>query len=950
MKPKSKILSLLLAICLVVGLMPTVVFAATDTGKAIQLVESGTAANIDGYDSTNGYDYIYYGTWNDSAIKWRVLDDQTNTGESGLFLLSEELLGTYLVFDKTSPYPSKNWQGSDAQVWCKDFAGIEGSSVADAFSTDECNAILETTKSDEAFTSSSSVLDFAASENILNEDKVFFLSAEEAENSEYGFTDDDARIANYNGKSTGWWLRSPRTPDLYNVGSVTKNGKMSSNYASNSNYPGRPAFNLDLNAILFTSAANGGKPEGGLQAIPDYEGNEWKMTLLDSNRQFVVTEIEASGKPGDTISLNYTGATTGQDEYISAFLTDQQNNILYYGRVAQPDNESGIVGVTIPTDLVDGTYTLNVFSEQCNGDYKTDYASEFEEITLTVIGEDKTAPILTAGNVNRDSETAAIVRFTSDEAGEYYYEVVESGADDPTIDTSGTGISCDTTEQTISLDNLLGIGEKDIYVVVKDDAGNVSAPLKMKIPAYIAPSYGISASPEKLNFGSKTVGYVEAPSAQTVTLTNMGNQDVTITLPNSMNYIIISEKGFANDTAIIAPNGTAVFTVQPITGLGVGNYDETISIVSSNNNISTSVALFFEVNPKQYLVTVDGSYAQTTGAGSYAEDATVTIDAGTRSGYTFDGWTSEDGVTFANAGSVQTTFTMPDKAVTVTANWKKKSSGGGGSSSSSKDYFTITANARTGGSISPSGSVRVREGMDKTFTITPDSGYYIFNVLIDGKSIGAVTSYTFDDVQKKHTIEAVFAKDNPDTGVDNPFTDVRQGDWFYDAIFYAVENGLMSGMGNSIFSPNSPLNREMLAEILWNLEGNPTPEDVAPFLDVTSDKYYAKAIAWANENGIVAGYGNGTYGVGDFITREQFATILYHYAQFKGYDTTQGGMAVREFSDYEDISDYAKSAMAWAVNADIMGGMDDGTLMPQGKATRAEAATILMNFCEKVVR
>mgnify|MGYP005856101525 CR=1 FL=1 len=948
MKPKSKILSLLLAICLVVGLMPTVVFAAgIDTGKAIQLVDSGTAANIDGYDSTNGYDYIYYGTWNDSAIKWRVLDDQTNTGESGLFLLSEELLESNLSFNgSSSPSPSQDWQTSDVQAWCEDFAGMEGSSVADAFSSDECNAILKTTKSDEAFTSGGGK-SFAASDNILNGDKVFFLSAEEAENSAYGFTDDDARVVNYNGKATGWWLRSPHADGRYNVGSVNTKGIVNSNYASNSNCAGRPAFNLDLNTVLFTSAANGGKPEGGLQTISDYEGDEWKLTLLDSNRQFIVMESDVSGKPGDTISLNYTGAITGQDEYISVLLTDQQNNILYYGRVAQPDNESGTVEVTIPTDLVDGTYTLNVFSEQYNGDYKTDYASEFEEITLTVIGEDKTAPILTAGNVNRDSETVAIVRFTSDEAGEYYYEVVESGADEPTIDTSGTGISCDTTEQTISFDNLLGIGAKDIYVVVKDDAGNVSAPLKMKIPAYIAPSYGISASPAKLNFGSKTVGYIEAPSAQTVTLTNTGNQDVTITLPNSTNYIIISEKGFANDTAIIAPNGTAVFTVQPITGLGVGNYDETISIVSSNNNISTSVALSFEVNPKQYLVIVDGSYAQTTGAGSYAEDATVTIDAGTRSGYTFDGWTSEDGVTFANAGSVQTTFTMPDKDVTVTANWKKKSSGG---SSSSKDYFTITASARAGGSISPYGSVRVREGRDKTFTITPDSGYYIFNVLVDGKSIGAVTSYTFDDVQKKHTIEAVFARDNQDIGIDNPFTDIHPDDWFYDAISYVVENGLMSGMGDSIFSPNSPLTREMLTVILWNLEGNPTPKDVAPFLDVTSDKYYAEAIAWANENGIVAGYGD-TFGVGDSITREQFAVMLHNYAQYQGYDVSVGeDTNILSYADAFDISNYAYPAMQWACGAGIINGMDDGTLMPQGKATRAETATMLMNFCENVVK
>ena len=181
------------------------------------------------------------------------------------------------------------------------------------------------------------------------------------------------------------------------------------------------------------------------------------------------------------------------------------------------------------------------------------------------------------------------------------------------------------------------------------------------------------------------------------------------------------------------------------------------------------------------------------------------------------------------------------------------------------------------------------------------------------------------------------------------FKDVKESDWFYDAVSYAVENGLMSGMSEDIFAPNTPLTREMLAVVLYNVEGQPESTEANTFTDVKGDMWYTDAILWANENGIVAGYDNGAYGVGDLITREQFAAILYRYAQFKGYDTTQGGMAVREFSDYENISDYARPAMAWAVNAGIMGGMDDGTLMPQGKATRAEAATMLMNFCENMV-
>ena len=199
MKPKRRILSFLLAICLVVGLKPTAAFAAgTDTDK--QLGTSG----ISGYDSTNGYDYIYYGTWDGSAIKWRVLDDQANTGDSGLFLLSDVLLGTGtsggVYFDNSGGGGSVSnvWQNSRAQAWCKDFAGEEGAAtnVTNAFTAGELGAVLATTKSDQEFKSSTRNLPFSASENILNGDKVFFLSAEEAENSAYGFTDDNARAAN----------------------------------------------------------------------------------------------------------------------------------------------------------------------------------------------------------------------------------------------------------------------------------------------------------------------------------------------------------------------------------------------------------------------------------------------------------------------------------------------------------------------------------------------------------------------------------------------------------------------------------------------------------------------------------------------------------------------------------------------------------------------------------
>ena len=668
MKPKRRIISFLLAICLVAGLVPTAAFAAgTDTGNAIQLGTSG----ISGYDSTNGYDYIYYSTWDSSAIKWRVLDTKTNTGESGLFLLSDALLRTGSsggVYFDNSGKDSNAWQNSTAKEWCGTFYNSN-------FSEGEQGAVLATTKSDGEFTSKNDTK-FAASENILNVDKVFFLSAEEAENSAYGFTNDKARKAYYGNSAGEWWLRSPVANGTYFAGRVSEYGRVGMHNVD-SYWAARPAFNLDLNSVLFTSAAvggkipagNGGGNQGGeaddaIFKIGDYNGNEWKLTLLDRSRDFGVTEETASGKPGDTITLNYTGATTGANEYISVIIADNEG-AKYYGRITQPTSESGTVAVKIPANLADGSYTLRVFSEQYNGGEKddtklTDYASAFKAVTLNV-SSDTTAPTLTGGSATRTSDTAATVKFTSSEAGTYYYSVVDSGENEPDVDTTETGTACDTTEQTISLTSL-GAGAKDIYIVVKDAAGNKSGKLKIEIPAYVAPSYGISADPSKLDFGSATEGYSSAPAAQTVTITNTGNQTITLNQPTATDFNIGTLS-----TTDLAAGGTATFTVQPKTGLAAGSHNETLTI-SGTKDTSASVTLAFQVDPKQYLVTVNGSYASTTGAGEYALGATVNIFAGSRSNYSFNGWTSDD-VTIDNASSKNASFVMPEKNVTVTAQW-----------------------------------------------------------------------------------------------------------------------------------------------------------------------------------------------------------------------------------------------------------------------------------------
>ena len=235
--------------------------------------------------------------------------------------------------------------------------------------------------------------------------------------------------AHPNWVTSSWYLRSPGSKTFY-VAIVSSDGSVQYSGASirkkNNHRTVRPAFNLNLNSVLFASAAVGGKPDGGLTPIPEYSGNEWKLTLLDSSRSFAVTKKTADAAPDDTITLNYKGATTGINEYISAIIADS-SGARYYGRVAQPTAESGTVEIKIPSDLAPGDYTLKVFSEQCNGDYNTDYASNFTDIALTV--------------ENQPDE-----QFTLVPGGRYYFDLSAMGIPGTVNSTLDGGTQTDGTQ------------------------------------------------------------------------------------------------------------------------------------------------------------------------------------------------------------------------------------------------------------------------------------------------------------------------------------------------------------------------------------------------------------------------------------------------------------------------------------------------------------------------
>lgn len=335
--------------------------------------------------------------------------------------------------------------------------------------------------------------------------------------------------------------------------------------------------------------------------------------------------------------------------------------------------------------------------------------------------------------------------------------------------------------------------------------------------------------------------------------------------------------------------------------------------------------------PTEFIVTFDGN-GGTPSAGSMTttNQKLSSLPSASRSGsYSFDGW-----YTKKSGGTKITTDTEFPADTTVYAHWTYT---GGGSSGYS--YYTIKATAGTGGSISPSGNVSVREGRDQTFTITPDKGYAVANVKIDGKSIGAVKSYTFENVRRTHTIEVIFMKanGNPQTGV---FVDVATGSYYEDAVDWAVENGITKGTDDTHFSPDGICTRAQAVTFLWRAAGSPEPETrTMPFTDVPAGSYYYDAVLWAVENGITEGTSDTTFSPNSTCTRAQIVAFLWRSEKSPAAGTAN------PFADVKSTAYYA-GAVLWAVKEDITKGTTNTTFSPDADCTRAQIVTFLWR-CKK---
>ena len=336
--------------------------------------------------------------------------------------------------------------------------------------------------------------------------------------------------------------------------------------------------------------------------------------------------------------------------------------------------------------------------------------------------------------------------------------------------------------------------------------------------------------------------------------------------------------------------------------------------------------------PTEFIVTFDaGDGTPSVGSMTTTNQKLSSLPSASRSKHSFNGWYTEK-----NGGTKVTTDTVFSANTTVYAHWTY--TGG----YYSPVYYTLTFETNGGEKLSPvSGSYNALIDLSK---YAPKRSGYAFTGWYSERSLTNKLSGVY--LTKDMTVYAGWRVDeNPGTSV-NPFTDVSEKDWFYGDVMFVYENGLMLGTSKTLFSPHGTATRGMMATILWRMEGSPAPKGKNSFTDVEAGKWYADAITWTAENGIFAGYGKDKFGPDDPITREQLAAIFYRYADYKGYDLTVKGN-LDKFKDADKITDYAKTAMQWAVDSGLMKGKSGNLLDPQGTATRAEIAAMLHRFIEK---
>ena len=582
-----------------------------------------------------------------------------------------------------------------------------------------------------------------------------------------------------------------------------------------------------------------------------------------------------------------------------------------YATIGTPTKTDGGAKWTVEVTAQDGitkiSYTINV--TVATAPLSTDATLS----DLTISGTTVTG--FAAGTVNYNVALAAGTTVVPTVAG----TVTDTGKANAAV-TAATALPGSTTVLVTAED---GTTTKTytINFTVATAASSTDATLSdLKISGTTVTGFAAGT----LTYGVELAAGTTVVPAVAATVTDTGKANAVVTaataLPGSTKVLVTAEDGTTTKT----------YTINFTVATAASSTDSTLSDLT----ISGTTVTGFAAGTLNYNVVLA---AGTTVVPTVAATVTATgkANAAVTAATTLPGSTTV--LVPAEDGTTTKTYTINFTVATAPA-----SSGSSSGGSSTPMTYTITTTAGEGGSIDTAKTVIVNAGKSSKFNVKPDEGYTIEDVKVDGKSIGVVSSYEFTKVSANHTISATFKK--IDSGIAQNYTDVKEDGWYYKPVMMASSKGWFEGTSEATFSPNAPMTRGMIATVLWRIEGKQIG-GMQSFSDVAKGKYYTDSVAWSAQRGIVKGYGNDLFGPNDNITREQLATMLYNFAVYKGYDIKASG-DLSKFTDGKLTSDYAMKSMKWAVESGVVNGKGGNMLDPMGNATRAEVATMLMNFLE----
>ena len=672
-----------------------------------------------------------------------------------------------------------------------------------------------------------------------------------------------------------------------------------------------PDSNVEVNAVFEKDAppapTDPGKPSISVTGAYTYNGSEHTATVSGYNPATMDIAGNTATDAGD-----YTVRVTSKTGRWADGSTGAVTAAWSIGKATQ-EAPNGLIGVAPTTEGgSDGKIT--------GVDATMEYRAESETIYTTCTG----------------------IEIENLPAGNYFVRYAEDHNHFASPDAEVTvGEGTPLADCTITFNASGGSGSMDSVTV---NAGTI----------YILPACGFTA-PADQEFKAWEIGGTEYKVGDSYTV--LVDTEIKALWENSVitptTYTVTVSNdgnGTASASHAKAAAGTEItLTATPQIGYHFKGWqvESPAGLVITNNKFTmpdgnVDVKAIFEKDappaPTEFIVTFDGNGGTPSVGSMTTTDRKLTsLPSASRSGsYSFYGWYTEK-----SGGTKITTDTVFHANATVYAHWTY-TGGGGGGYNPPVTYYTLRFETG-GGSDIPSVQGTYNTYIDLTKYVPTWRGHAFIGWYSERSLTNKVSGVC---LTKDMTVYAGWRMDeNPGTGV-NPFTDISEKDWFYGDVMFVYENGLMLGTSKTLFSPHGTAMRGMMATILWRMEGSPVPKGKNSFTDVEAGKWYADAITWTAENGIFAGYGKDKFCPDDPITREQLAAIFYRYADYKGYDLTVKG-DLDKFKDADKITDYAKTAMQWAVGSGLVKGKSGNLLDPQGTATRAEIAAMLHRFIEK---